>query len=129
MCYHCDSNNTKNLEDLVGKIITSIDVNKDQTEIIFTTEDNHKYKMYHSQECCEYVYIEDICGDISDLLNSPILLAEEVSNNPTPDKLDEYDESYTWTFYKFSTMKGSVTIRWYGTSNGYYSEYVSFIQI
>jgi len=48
--------------------------------------------------------------------------AEEISNE------EPYagNDSYTWTFYRFSTSKGTVTVRWLGESNGYYSESVSY---
>jgi hypothetical protein len=78
----------------------------------------------HHQDCCESVYIEDICGDLNDLVGSPLVEAEEVSNYDA-EPLYEGEESYTWTFYRFRTLKGSVSVRWYGSSNGYYSESVS----
>ena len=109
---------------LKGKTIIGIK-KIDQEELQFTCDDGSKYSLYHDQDCCEQVYIEDICGDMNDLLNSPILVAEEVSNRDDKPKY-EYDDSYTWTFYKLETAYGFVTIRWYGSSNGYYSESVSF---
>lgn len=109
----------ENIEVLLGK--TLIRIEKDFDEMIFHTSDGEVYKMYHDQNCCESVSIEEIIGDLNDLLNSPIVMAEEVSEDDI-----NASESGTWTFYKFATSKGYVTIRWYGESNGYYSESVDF---
>ncbi|MCP5781304.1 hypothetical protein NL316_27185, partial [Klebsiella pneumoniae] len=80
--------------------------------------------MYYSPDCCANCEIEDVIGDLSDLVGAPILIAEESTNSEN--RKDDYDDSFTWTFYKFATTKGYVTVRWYGSSNGYYSETASF---
>lgn len=116
-------------KELVGKTIKSIEgMREGSEEIIFECTDGSKYKMYHSQDCCEVVSVEDVYGDVEDLLGSEIIIAEENSNSEGPRKC-ESDDSYTWTFYKLATKKGYVDIRWYGTSNGYYSEGVDFEKI
>lgn len=114
----------------VGKTFKSVVIEKKNEEILFTDSSGTEFRMHHDQDCCESVYIEDIAGDLQDLVGSPILQAEESSNSDAPPKADpdlpDYrDESYTWTFYRLATVKGYVTIRWYGSSNGYYGESVS----
>jgi len=117
-------------EDLNGKIITSIIGGVGDDEIKITLSDNSVYKMYHVQDCCEDVRVDDIVGDINDLLNSPVTMAEEITSNTNPEGIViEYQDSFTWTFYKLATIKGYVTIRWYGESNGYYSEDVEFVKV
>ena len=95
----------------------------DDTLTLYLSDTNY-VQFQHHQDCCESVYIEDICGDLNDLVGAPLIEAEEVSNYEA-EPLYEHEESYTWTFYKFATRKGFVTVRWYGSSNGYYSESVS----
>jgi hypothetical protein len=110
---------------LLGKTLTEIKVSDDKDEILFYTTDDEVYKMYHDQDCCEDVYIEDITGNLTNLIGKQLVMAEVATNSGD---INGYD-TYTWTFYKFATIKGYVTIRWYGTSNGYYSEEVSFERI
>ena len=116
----------KSFEDLQGRLLCKI-VNLGD-ELHFHLTEDHYVRMYHQQDCCESVSIEDIVGDLDDLVGTPLLLVEEVSNyEPDERPVDEDDYSYdseTWTYYRFRTIKGSVDIRWYGTSNGYYSESV-----
>lgn len=112
-----------NFEDLLGEILISVEqVSGDEEgdELHFKTVSGWHIKMYHYKECCESVSIEDICGDFEDLVGVPLLRAEESSNNTE----GEYGGSETWTFYKLDTINGDVVIRWYGSSNGYYSESV-----
>jgi hypothetical protein len=89
--------------------------------ILFETSDGERYRLFHHQDCCEDVRVDDICGDLEALLGEPLVMAEEASNEDTSD-----GESTTWTFYKLATPKEYVTIRWVGKSNGYYSERVDF---
>ncbi len=115
-----------NVDVLKGKTLSSIKENG--YEIVFETTDGERYRMYHQQDCCESVSIESIVGDLEDLVGSEMLIAEEVEGQSPADFDDKYYESYTWTFYKFATRKGYVDIRWLGSSNGYYSESVSFVK-
>lgn len=120
----------ENIRGLMGQTLVSV-VNEADDAIIFTLSDGRQFKLYHEQDCCECVRIEDINGSLDDLVGSPILQAEESSSNENPNgvKPEEYQDSFTWTFYKLATVKGYVTIRWYGSSNGYYSESVDFTEI
>ncbi len=107
-------------EDLRGKTLTAV-MREGDDRLTFTDSDGTDHVMQHHQDCCERVEIQDICGDLDDLLDTPILIAVEDSHED-----DKASESGTWTFYNLATIKGSVTVRWYGASNGYYSERVSF---
>lgn len=118
-----------NVTELVGKTLRKVKQEGNDL-IVFTTNEGKRYKLYHSQDCCESVMIEDVVGDLADLVGEPILIAEEATSDENPDGVTKgYQDSFTWTFYKFATRRGYVDIRWYGESNGYYSESVDFEQI
>lgn len=110
------------LNDLLGKTTVSVEGGKigdDELKIVF--DDGTTLLLYHEQDCCEDVSINDIEGDWGDIIGSPLtFISEEINRN---EEINDYETS-TWTFYKFGTVKGWVDLRWVGTSNGYYSETV-----
>lgn len=108
---------------LKGKTLTEITKEGDD-EIFFKTSDGETYQMYHEQDCCESVWIEDMVGELQDLIGTPLLMAEEETVQIETDW-----GSQTSTWYKFASITGYVTIRWVGESNGYYSESVDFKKV
>jgi hypothetical protein len=73
------------IEALKGLTVSEITGAETGSErIIFVTE-SKTFAMYHSQNCCESVSVEEIVGDIADLIGSPILEAEEVTNSDEPE--------------------------------------------
>jgi hypothetical protein len=111
------------ISSFIGKIFTKIvGMHKNSGEIVFSTK-NETFCMagaegYPTRNDVD-VYIEDVCGDVEDLIDTKIVAAIEAkSENNQP----------TYTFYTLRTIKGTVTLRWYGTSNGYYAEEAEICQ-
>jgi hypothetical protein len=122
-------------ERLLGQTFDAVTAKVQGDAVLFKRNDEVLFKLHHEQDCCESVWLEDIVGDLDDLIGTPITRAEKVTNRtpgigvfidaPPPEDEDEEPESYTWTYIWIGTSKGTVAFRWYGTSNGYYSEDVN----
>ena len=107
------------VSDMLGQTISKINgMESGSNQIDIYTNEAH-YVFYHDQECCESVHLEDVIGDPNDLIGKPLLMAEAVHNAECDKEMHGACEE--WTFYKFATINGYVTLRWYGDSNGYYS--------
>ena len=112
--------------DLVGETLTKIEgTDIDSERITFETESGRTFVMMHYQDWCESVTIESVDSNLDDIIGHPIVLAEEVSNY---DETGGYGDGCTYTYYTIASEVGTVVIRWYGVSNGYYSEAVDFTE-
>ena len=118
-------NNVTVIDELIGQV-AKIVTNDHDLELTFELENGQTARFYHEQECCENVSIEEVHGDLNDLVGQEIVQAEFVHADGNDCLPEGSWDTATWTFYKFATNKGSVTVRWYGTSNGCYSEAVDF---
>lgn len=115
------------ISDMLGGTVEDIVINYEGEggdTIAFWMRDGTTFVMMHDQDCCETVLIKDIAGDIRGLIGEPLVMAEEATNRGETE-----DGTQTWTFYKFATNNGYVTISWHGESNGYYSESVDVVML
>jgi hypothetical protein len=111
-----------------GKTIQEIrGCKKHSDEVTIKFTDGSCLKFYHKQDCCETVLLEDFDATPEDLVNAKIISIEERISNSNENEikpLNTLDQSYTWSFYVIKTSKFTMTMRWYGESNGWYSETV-----
>lgn len=121
------------IDALVGETVVSIEgMREGSDEVVFTCASGRRFRMHHDQDCCESVYLQDVVGGATDLLGVPLLVAREDTNrNETPVGITPppFPDSYTWTFYNLATVRGHVTLRWLGESNGYYGESVDIDEL
>ena len=108
------------ISELIGRTFKSVTNCANET---LRFSGDASYEFYHDQDCCECVEITDITGHLPDLEGEPLTMAEAIV------EAGDQGDSSTWTFYKFATKKGYVTVRWLGESNGYYSETVDFKKV
>ena len=113
------------VSDFVGKVFTKIEGAKGDLSMQFLLGDGSFLQMDHLQICCEDVHVEDITGDLDDMVDTPILYAEVSTNKD--DTLGDCEVGL-WTFYKFRTVKGNVDIRFHGSTNSCYSIEVDIIK-
>ena len=111
---------------LVGKKITNIDDRCDG--YLFHTDDNKIYLMSHRQNCCESVGVQDISGNLQDLVGEVVSYADSDCETPPGEDVSHYD-SFTFTNFHIKSGQIYVKITWLGTSNGYYGEGVDFEEI
>jgi len=100
------------------KTIFSVEgLNEWSSEVKFVFTDGSHFRLYHAQECCESVYLEDWEDvDPKDLAGGVLWELEKATKSG-----GNMYESQQWTFYNVRTSRGDVSLRWSGSSNGYYS--------
>jgi hypothetical protein len=116
-------------EVLLLRVIESIEgLEEDSSDVTIKFTDGTYITQYHEQDCCESVYITQVDGNASKHIGATMISLEEKvldSEDMSSDDLPDYYESLTATFYTMKTSKGYLDWRFFGESNGYYSESVN----
>lgn len=105
------------LKDLIGKKIINIEgLSKGSEQVTIYCEDHTYMMMGKIDDHVNESIIDDVIGDVNDLLGSTILIAETTQGS---------DSLHNWTFYKISTRNGYVDIRWYGDDDNIDYQYAA----
>jgi hypothetical protein len=101
---------------LKGKVLKSITFEDDKVRI--TTNDG-TYELWHDQECCERVWLDEVNMSKTDsLFNCEVTLAEDDSTIVT----QPGDDCRTHkTYFRLETVKGGlVELHWLGQTDSVY---------
>lgn len=114
---------TEVLDTLIGKTIINISgLEEESEEVVITTRSSdgvtELHTFWHEVGCCEEVWLEDFEKPTA---NGGLIISAELST-----EINKGCNNETWSFYKIETTKGELFMRWYGASNGYYSEEVAY---
>lgn len=109
---------------LVGEVLTHVDVDETAGEILLTTKSGRQFMLHHEQDCCESVTIKSTEGDWKKLLHKKL---KEVKWEEEGDSTDY--GTCTRTDITFIVNRHTVVSKWFGESNGYYSESVHLKEV
>jgi hypothetical protein len=115
-------NVVKILETFKGKKILGFSGRTGDDDFKLLLEDDCEILFYHSQDCCEEVFLEDIVGDPASLIGKVLNCIEVKTDEDYEAPVDYNPESYTWTFFTIKAGNRYLDLRFFGSSNGYYSE-------
>ena len=111
---------------LVGEVLDSVDIDREENQILLTTRSGRKFVVYHEQDCCETVAISGQDGSFDKLIGKPLIEARDFAVDTTEEGIDD---SQTTTTLVFRVDDQTVISRWIGDSNGYYSESVDIAEL
>ncbi len=112
------------IEKMMGMTLLAV---REQSDVVHFDCAEGTFTFYHEQDCCESVTLEHLDGLLPDFKPQKILRAEEKTadnEDGTDGHSRPYGDSTTWTFYDIQTEQMDISMRWFGSSNGYYSESV-----
>ncbi len=84
------SNEFPKFSDLLGRTLIEVK-NFDNDEIQFATDDGKRFRLYHDQDCCESVNVDEIIGNLDDLIGSPLTMADESSSDERPAEVPKHE--------------------------------------
>jgi hypothetical protein len=122
--------NGKAFDAFTGATIVEVTTDAPDTDesirplLAFHATDGRVLVFGHWQDCCESVQLSNWDEADGAFLEGATFRGAEVR---TTRRVTEWGDSMTSTFYEVATSKGSLTLSFQGSSNGYYSESVDVV--
>ena len=114
------------MKELIGKTITALRVNEDQSILAFDHPDGTSTSYQTDGDCCSETWFADITG-VAALIGATVAEAIEVEMEAVDDGRTRQEED---CFYgvKLRTDKGMADIVYRNSSNGYYGGEIHLCQ-